>query len=74
MDKPEVRIIRGPEVEAKTGKSRVTIWRDIKAGTFPKPVQIGRKAVGWYAHEIEAYLEALPRVGSPAKRDQSKAA
>src|SRR5215472_15682260 len=55
------RIIRGPKVESRVGKSRVSIWRDVKAGTFPAPVQLGPNSIGWYEDEIDAWLAARPR-------------
>jgi prophage regulatory protein len=55
------RIIRGPKVESRVGKSRVSIWRDVKAGTFPAPVQIGPNSIGWYEDEIDARGESGTR-------------
>jgi prophage regulatory protein len=43
---------------AATGESRSTIYGKIKSGTFPKPVKLGRKAVGWVEDEIAEYNEA----------------
>jgi prophage regulatory protein len=47
-------ILRFPSVRAATGCSRTTIHRRIHDGLFPRPVNLGAKAVGWPAHEIEA--------------------
>ena len=55
------RILRSPEVEDRTQRSRVQCWRDIKAGKFPAPVQLGPNSVGWFEDEIEAWLAARPR-------------
>ena len=55
------RIIRGPVVENRTGKSRVGIWRGVRAGTFPAPVELGPNSIGWYEDEIDAWLAARPR-------------
>ena len=41
------RILRRPEVEDQTGLSRSTIYTMMTAGEFPKPIRIGRRAVGW---------------------------
>ena len=30
-----------------------------KAGTFPKPIYLGPKAVGWLESEIDAWIDAL---------------
>lgn len=60
MDAPR-RIIPGKEVERRTGKSRVQRWRDIKAGKFPAPVEIGPNSIGWFEDEVEAWLASRPR-------------
>lgn len=54
-------MLRWPEVHSRTGRSRVQIWRDIRAGTFPAPVELGRNAIGWYSDEIEAWVASRPR-------------
>lgn len=53
-------IIRMPEVCARTGLSRATIYARIAAGQFPHPVQLGPRAVGWRASLIDSWLAALP--------------
>lgn len=51
-----VVILRRREVEARTGLSCSTIYDGIKAGTFPAPIQLGPKSVGWIQSEIDAWL------------------
>ena len=51
------RIIRRPAVEHKTGLSRSTIYAEMAAGKFPKPVPLGPGSVGWLENEIEAWIE-----------------
>ena len=60
-----MRIIREPEVTDRTGLSRATIWRRVKAGDFPAPFRLGNrsKAVGWRDDEIEAWIAGLQRAG-----------
>ena len=53
-----LRILRLPEVEQRTGKSRSGIYDGVAKGTFPLPVPLGPRAVGWVEAEIDAYLEA----------------
>lgn len=48
-------------VEVKTGKSRQQIWRDIRAGNFPAPIELGPNSVGWYEDEIDEWLASRPR-------------
>ncbi|MBN8285061.1 AlpA family transcriptional regulator [Zoogloea sp.] len=50
-------ILRLPGVKARTGLSRSTIYVRIAAGTFPKPVSLGDRAVGWVEAEIQLWLE-----------------
>src|SRR5262245_28507908 len=52
------RIRRMPEVEALTGLSRSTIYEGIVAGTFPAPVPLGARSVGWLESEIEDWIDA----------------
>ncbi len=56
----EARIFRLPEVLERTGLCRTTIWRKVKAGTFPPPVKLGARAVGWRYSDIKQWLENLP--------------
>jgi prophage regulatory protein len=51
------RIVRFPEACTKTGYSRPHIYRKIKDGTFPLPVKLGDKAVGFVEDEIDAWIE-----------------
>lgn len=52
------RMLRLPDVRQATGKSSATIYRGIAAGDFPAPVKLGKRASGWPADEIEAWLAA----------------
>ncbi len=51
-------ILRRKQVEARTGLSRSTIYDRIKAGTFPAPISLGEKAVGWIESEVNGWLAA----------------
>lgn len=51
-------ILRRRQVEARKGLSRSTIYDCIKAGTFPAPISLGEKAVGWIEAEIDVWLNA----------------
>lgn len=49
-------ILRRKEVEARTGLSRSTIYKRIADGTFPAPIPLGAKSVGWVSQEIDDFL------------------
>ncbi len=55
-DRSALKIERRRKVESRTGLSRSTIYAGIKAGTFPKPIQLGAQSVGWLESEIDAWL------------------
>ena len=49
-----ITILRRKQVQARIGLSRSTLYLRIAEGTFPKPVSLGARAVGWPASEVEA--------------------
>jgi prophage regulatory protein len=51
------RILRIREVMAVTGKKEASIYEGVAAGTFPAPVPIGPRAVGWLEDEIADWQE-----------------
>ena len=51
-------ILRLPTVKARTGLSRSTIYQRVADGNFPKPVNLGARAVGWLEAEIDSWLAA----------------
>lgn len=61
-----MRIIRKHEVREMVGLSDPTIWRMERAGAFPHRLRIGKNAVGYYFHEIEEWIQNLPREGGQA--------
>lgn len=64
MDQKELQaqIIRRRHLEARLGLSRSTIYDKINPksprydASFPKPIRLGGAAVGWLAHEVDAWL------------------
>jgi len=51
------RILLRPEVEVRTGLSRSTIYEMMAEGTFPRPLKLGKRAVGWTSTSIERWLD-----------------
>lgn len=54
-------LMRFEAVSRACCRGRTAIYGDIKKGTFPAPVKIGRRAVAWRTAEVEAWLEQLAR-------------
>ena len=53
-----MRIIRLKEVIDCTGLGRSTIYKYIREGSFPKPVALGDRAVGWVESEVMSWVMA----------------
>jgi prophage regulatory protein len=51
------KLLRRPEVQARTGLARSTIYQKMPIGEFPHPVHIGTRAVAWPETEISAWIE-----------------
>lgn len=53
-----MRIMRIDEVTLVAGLKRTSVYKYMAHGTFPKPVALGDRAVGWVSTEIEAWVKA----------------
>ena len=53
----EQHILRLPTVKAITVLSRSTIYLRMSEGSFPRQVNLGSRAVGWLASEIDHWIE-----------------
>lgn len=53
-----MRIIRLKEVVDSTGLARSTIYKYISENTFPKPVPLGDRCVGWVDSEVRDWILA----------------
>jgi prophage regulatory protein len=51
------KILRLPAVIDKTGLSRATIYLKISKKTFPSPISLGERSVGWLESEVEAWIQ-----------------
>lgn len=62
-----MKIIRLKDVIDTTGLSRSTIYKYIAEGSFPKPVSLGDRCVGWIESEVHDWV--LARI---EERDEGK--
>lgn len=62
QSKPERVVIGGwKALNEKTKRSRQQTWRDIRAGNFPAPFELGPNSVGWFEDEVDEWLASRPR-------------
>lgn len=55
---PVSRILRLPEVMGRVGLRRASIYFHINKGSFPKPISLGARAVGWLESDIDGWIAA----------------
>lgn len=53
-----LKILRLHAVKEWTGLSRSTIYAMAQKGIFPKPIQLGARAVGWTTESIQTWIES----------------
>lgn len=56
-------ILRLPAVVHRTGISSSLIYDLMSRGEFPRPIRLGKRAVGWQSNDLETWLETRPRGG-----------
>ena len=65
-------ILRLPDVKARTGLSRSTIYLRLAEGSFPRPVSLGARSIGFVEAEIDAWVDerirARPDMGGKSGR------
>jgi prophage regulatory protein len=60
--------LRRKDVEVRTGLSRSTIYARIRAGTFPAPISLGARAVGWIEADVQRWISERISSGWSADR------
>jgi prophage regulatory protein len=55
---PARKYIRAQELATILAVHRTTLWRWVRDGHLPRPVQLGPNTVAWNSAEIEAWLTA----------------
>jgi prophage regulatory protein len=51
-------ILRLPQVISEVGLSRSAIYQRISEDSFPKSINLGGRAVGWLASDIQAWIKS----------------
>ncbi len=52
-----VRILRLLEVVQSTGLPRSSLYAKVAEGTFPSPIKLSQRSVGWSSEEVEAWIQ-----------------
>lgn len=61
----EPRILRLPEVLARTGLSRTRLYLLRQYGQFPKGHKISKRACGWRESDVSNWIEITLEKGPP---------
>jgi prophage regulatory protein len=62
----QTTILRLPEVKARTGLSRSSIYQKVSENSFPVPVSLGgKRAVGWIESEVQVWIEEQIKLSRP---------
>ncbi len=67
-------MVRPRGVMAQMGWSRTTLWRRVRAGEFPAPLELGVNSIGWTQSMVNEARDALPRrtYGTPAPDESAE--
>ena len=57
------RILRIREVMAVTGLPKSSVYQEIAAGKFPRPVRLSAKCVGWKSSVIQQWIDSREEAG-----------
>ena len=61
MDAP-ARVLRLPRVQTR-GLARSTIYVRVADGSFPQPIRLGARTVGWIESEVDQWITRPDRRG-----------
>ncbi len=55
------------DIQSKLSTSRASIYRWMKSGTFPRPIQLGSNMVRWKESDINAWISSKEKFSSQSK-------
>lgn len=58
-----LRLLRQSSVLDRVALSKTELYRRIDAGTFPKPIKLGARAVAWTESSINDWIASLQKGG-----------
>ena len=51
------RVLRRRDVQDRTGLSRSTLYERVAEGSFPQPIHLGGRSVGWLESEVDQWID-----------------
>ena len=72
MEKNETKLLRRRAVEAITGLGRSSLYAKVASGEFPKPIQLGVRAVAWISSEIDNWISERIKRSRDASQKRSR--
>ncbi|MEO8925184.1 MAG: AlpA family phage regulatory protein [Caldimonas sp.] len=57
--------MRLPDVLQATGLARSTVYRMVAEHTFPAPVKLSRRAIGWSQNDVAHWVSSRPSTSRP---------
>lgn len=67
------RLLKFEDVAEATNLSRATIYKRIRAGTFPQPRKLNNMVSRWLESEVDNWMQSLPAGTAPKPRNGSAA-
>lgn len=52
------QVFKMAAVSQITGRCRTSIYQGVKNGTFPAPIKLGARSVGWLSTDIDAWINS----------------
>jgi prophage regulatory protein len=66
-------VLRLPVVKEATGVGRTFILDGVKKGTFPAPIRLGPRAVGWLESDVQKWIAEQAKKREAAQQRPTKA-
>lgn len=66
------RYLRVKQVAEYMSVSRVTIWRLVKFGNFPKPIKSSMSVTVWDIRDIDKFMDSKREVDKPSVGSESE--
>lgn len=67
-----VRLLKLLGVLDATGLSKTGLYKHIRAGEFPAPVQLSARSVAWRSDEVERWVESRPKAAADTAAARGK--